>query len=114
MDIPRKLWSERVVRLIALTLLMAYVGSYIVLSRRGFRHAESINAVGFYFFPPENTDTWRTWNYGLVKFYYPLILIDVWIGTGRRVASEPLWHLSFLQSGGENATSKVVTPRRIG
>jgi len=49
---------------------------------------------GFYFLPPENSDQWRFWNYTLARFYYPLILIDNWIGTGRPFGREPLWNLS--------------------
>ena len=36
---------------------------------------------GLYFFPPEDTDSWRRWNYGCVRFYYPLIVIEGWLGT---------------------------------
>ena len=49
---------------------------------------------GFYFVPPEDTDEWRFRNYTLVRIYYPLIVIDNFIGTGRLVAHEPLWGLS--------------------
>ena len=71
---------------------MAYVGPYLVLSRRGFRDADKYGMVGFYFFLPEPTDARRIKNYGLVYLYYPLIFIDYEIlGTGRAVASEPFW-----------------------
>ena len=75
-------------------LLIAYVSSYAVLSRRGFAQSDVRNADGFYFIPPEDSDQWRFWNYTLVRFYYPLILIDNWIGTGRSIAAEPMWRLS--------------------
>jgi hypothetical protein len=79
---------------ILLVLLAAYIGSYLVLSRRGFAQADEWNAIGFYFFTPRETTTWRVCNYGCAKLYYPLIVIDNWLGIGRPVASEPLWHLS--------------------
>jgi hypothetical protein len=75
-------------------LLTIYVSSYVILSRRGFAQSDSWEMEGFYFLPPENTDEWRSWNYALVRFYYPLILVDNWVGTGRPIASEPLWGLS--------------------
>jgi len=87
----RRRW---IVLAVLVSLLIAYVGSYLVLSRRGAALTEAMGGAGFYFFPPENTDRWRAWNYGLVAFYYPLILIEDWLGTGRGVASEPTWKLS--------------------
>jgi hypothetical protein len=33
-------------------------------------------------------------NYGCVRFYYPLIMIDYWIGTGRGIGCEPMFRLS--------------------
>ena len=79
---------------ILVCLLIIYVGSYVVLSRQGFADADVANCDGFYFFPPEETDAWRSLNYNCVRFYYPLIFIDIWIGTGRYPASEPMWNLS--------------------
>jgi len=75
-------------------LLIAYVSSYAILSRRGFAEADAAGWEGFYFYPPEDSDQWRFRNYTLVNFYYPLILIDNWIGTGRAIAAEPTWRLS--------------------
>lgn len=84
--------KKRIIWTTILVLLLAYVSSYLILSRRGFRDADEYNMVGFYFFLPEPTDAWRIKNYGLVLLYYPLIFIDNNIlGTGRAVASEPLW-----------------------
>lgn len=75
-------------------LLAVYVSSYAILSRRGFAESDLWEIEGFYFLSSENTYEWRFWNYGLVRIYYPLSLIDNWIGTGRPIASEPLWDLS--------------------
>ena len=88
----RKKW---IIWTIILALLLVYVGSYAVLSRRAFREAEETGNLGFYFFPPEPRDVWRIKNYGLVFLYYPLIFIDYDIlGTGRGVACEPMWRMS--------------------
>ena len=48
----------------------------------------------FFFFPPENTQAWQTKNYGCVLFYYPLIIVDGWIVTGKGIGREPLWGLT--------------------
>ena len=85
---------RRILVVLLVTSLIAYVGSYVVLSRRDFAETEAMGGEGFYFFPPEETASWRAWNYGLVAFYYPLIVIDNWLGTGKSVACEPLWKLS--------------------
>jgi hypothetical protein len=79
----------RLAIIVLIALLVVYVGSYLVLSRRGFADADRWDAEGFYFLPPEDTNEWRFWNYTLVRVYYPLIVIDNGIGTGRPAASEP-------------------------
>lgn len=84
----------KILAIVLLCLFTAYVVSYVVLSRRGYAVSKAIGAHGFYFFAPENTDTWRWMNYGCVYFYLPLILIDNWIGTGESYAAEPMWRLS--------------------
>ena len=90
----KRRWFQVTIIVLIAWLLGLYVGSYYVLSRRAFVQADAWNAEGFYFLPPRNTDEWRFWNYTLVRFYYPLILIDNWIGTGRGVGGEPTWNLS--------------------
>jgi hypothetical protein len=85
--------------LIAGVLLMAlYIGSYISLSRRGYAEAGQYNMTGFYYFTPANSDNWRFKNYGCVYLFWPLNVIDRWIGPGRYPASEPLWGLSAFPS----------------
>jgi hypothetical protein len=92
---PRRKISVRWIAIGLLAVfLVAYVSSYAVLSRRGFAQSDLWEIGGFYFLPPEDTDEWRFWNFALVRVYYPLIVIDNWIGTGRPIASEPLWRLS--------------------
>lgn len=86
--------KKRILCIVLMCLFIAYVGSYVVLSRRGMAMSEAAGFHGFYFFPPEDTDAWRRMNYGCVYFYYPLILIEEWIGTGKGVGCEPMWRLS--------------------
>jgi hypothetical protein len=66
--------------ILATVLLALYVGSYLILSRRGFIRDG-------YFFPPQETASWRVCNYRCVAFYSPLILIDNLLGTGKRPAA---------------------------
>ena len=75
-------------------VVATYISSYLVLSRRGFAQANRMRVEGFYFLTPRDTNTWRQWNYGLARFYAPLIALDNGIGTGRQVASEPLWEIA--------------------
>jgi hypothetical protein len=76
-------------------LLVLYVGSYYVLSRRGYAEADRYNMdKGFYYFTPENTDSWRVRNYACVDLFLPLNAVDRWLGFGRWPACEPLWGLS--------------------
>ena len=84
---------RRLTMIVVIVLLVVYVGSYLVLSRRGFAQADAWNAQGFYFLPPEDTDEWRFYNTTLVWIYYPLVVVDNWIGTGRPVAHGPIWSL---------------------
>ncbi len=80
---------------VAMLVLLAYVGSYADLSRRGLAWSKSVGADGvLYFFPPEDTDSWRAWNYGCVTFYYPLIAMEMWLGTVKGIGCVPLWRLS--------------------
>lgn len=74
-------------------VVLVYVSSYVVLSRRGFAEADAQDAEGFYFLAPEDSDEWRFRNFTLVRVYAPLIAVDNAIGTGRGAASEPLWDL---------------------
>lgn len=86
---------RRLVANVLVGLLIAYLGSYLALSRRAFAESERLGCEGFYFFlPPKDTTTWRACNYGLVAFYYPLIMIEQWLGTGKCPAGEPTWKLS--------------------
>jgi hypothetical protein len=76
-------------------LLAVYVGSYLWLSRRGYEEAERFNMCGFYYFTPEPTPEWRFKNYGCVRLFAPLNVLDCALGTGRPPGCEPLWGLSL-------------------
>jgi hypothetical protein len=75
-------------------LLLSYLGSYIVLSRRGYAEADQYKMKGFYYFFPEESQAWRLKNYGCEYLFRPLNVADRWLGLGRSPASEPLWGLS--------------------
>jgi hypothetical protein len=89
--------SRKTLRIAALILscfLATYVVSYLVLSRIGMANCKAVGMVGLYFFVPEDTNVWRISNYTCVAFYYPLIIIDTWMGTCDGVGCEPMWRLS--------------------
>lgn len=73
---------------------MAYLASYVVLSRRGYSEADQFRMKGFYYVFPENTDTWYYKNYGCRILFWPVNLVDRSIGLGRYPASSaPLFEL---------------------
>ena len=88
----QKYWRGTV--LVAGALLCVYVGSYVILSRRGFDLSDQFDLRGFYFIPPEDTDEWRRAESDLRLLYLPLICVDYGIGTGRWPAPPPTWRLS--------------------
>jgi hypothetical protein len=83
-----------VLLVLGLLLFVLYVGSYIGLSRRGYAEADRYRMAGFYYFFPENSNSWRFKNYGCVYLFWPLNEVDRWLGLGRYPSSEPLWRLS--------------------
>jgi hypothetical protein len=89
----RKSWN-RLIPVLGTLLLVLYVGTYLVLSRRGYAEADRYHMKGFYYFFPENSDAWRWKNYGCVHLFGPLNAVDRWLGFGRSPACEPLWGLS--------------------
>jgi hypothetical protein len=75
-------------------LLVLYVGMYMGLSRRGYAEACQYHMVGFYYFTPEDSDSWRFRNYLCVFLFYPLNVVDERLGYGIGPAKEPLWGIS--------------------
>ena len=92
-DAVQKRW-KRLLLVFSVVLLLSYVGTYAVLSRRGYADADQYNMKGFYYFFPEESDAWRRKNYGCVYLFSPINAVDRWLGSGRHPASEPLWGLS--------------------
>jgi hypothetical protein len=74
-------------------ILGLYVGVYIGLSRRGYAEADVYHMKGFYYFLPEDSDSWRNQQQFCIIFFAPLNAIDRFIGLGRDCAYEPLWRL---------------------
>lgn len=85
---------RRRARIVLAAILLLYVGSYLVLSRHGFAQTDKLGAKGFWFFEPRDSGLWRLSNYGCVCIYFPLIVVDNCLGTGRWPAKEPLMGLS--------------------
>src|SRR5688500_4450999 len=76
---PRWLRFRLRTLLLAVTLappLLAYIGSYAVLSRRGYAHADSFGSPGFWFVPPmTQRDDKR--NTELVGLYWSRIQLEI-------------------------------------
>jgi len=83
----------------ALVILLFYVGSYAVLSRRAFQRADETNAEGFYFVEPTSDVACRVHELCSIV-YFPLIVVEQWLGTGRPPASSPLQGLSLNRPAG--------------
>jgi hypothetical protein len=86
--------GKRTLLVVGTLLLLLYVGSYVALSRRGYAEADQYSMKGFYYFFPEDSETWRWKNYGCVYLFWPLNAVDRWLGFGRPPACEPFWGLS--------------------
>ena len=83
MNSPHRRWLRFSLRtLFALiataSLLMAYVGSYYWLSRRGMEQAKVMQSPGFLYVTWEEAAATRdlSWHRMLAQFYAPLNLID--------------------------------------
>lgn len=92
---PAISWRSMVIGWIAFFVMLSYVTSYFVISRRAFAAAQSVGCPGYYFYMPENSDTWRRKEQALRRFYWPLIRLEYLLGTDVVPAGEPLWSLSF-------------------
>src|SRR5262249_36186209 len=69
-------WLRFLVACALALLLASYVGAYYHLSRLGHAEADRYNMKGFYYFFPENTDVWRSKNYGCVYLFCPVNVVD--------------------------------------
>jgi hypothetical protein len=86
-------WKHRL-PVLASVLLVLYVTAYLGLSRRGYAESRAWNTRGFYYFTPEDSDSWRLRNYGCAYLFAPLNTVDRCLGTGMTPACEPMWGLS--------------------
>jgi hypothetical protein len=65
---------------------LAYFGSYVVLSRRGYALTDSVGGKGFWFVLPETKRDEKK-NEGYIRLFWPLIEAELLIGTGRTPVS---------------------------
>lgn len=86
---PQRIW-----KIVLAVLFACYLGSYIWLSRLGYAEADRYHSEGFYYFPPENSDTWKFKNRSCVYLYFPLNFVDRILGFGRYPANDPHMELS--------------------
>jgi hypothetical protein len=83
-------WVKRSLALVLL-LTASYTAIYWTLSRRGYAEADQFDLAGFYYFSPENSDSWRLKNGLCVRLFSPIHALDRMLSGGRYPASEPLW-----------------------
>lgn len=84
---------KRMLIVVVVFLFGAYLAVYLGLSRRGYDEADRSNMVGFYYFPPEESEAWRFQNEVCVWPFFPINAVDRWLGLGRHPATEPLWRI---------------------
>ncbi len=70
-----------------------YVGTYVVLSRNGYREADKYNVRGFFFVIP-SSPVMKFANDSCKIIFYPLIKLEQMLGTGRTPAWDPIEKLS--------------------
>lgn len=71
-----------------------YITPYLILSREGYAESDQYNMKGFYYFTPQNSNSWRWRNQACICLFYPLNKVDCWLGVGKEPAYEPLWGLA--------------------
>ena len=79
---------------VGVMLLLIYVTVYTVVSRQGYAEAARVNSEGFYYFSPEDSGRWRTLNGTCLLVFWPINMLDAYLGWGRCPATEPLFDLS--------------------
>jgi len=70
--------------------LLAYVSSYFVLSRQGYAVSDALGVKGFYFVPYDTLEEKNT-NDRYRRLYRALIDLELFLGTGRTPAGDPMW-----------------------
>ena len=72
----------KILKVFLLLALVAYVASYLVLSRRGMEEARKHKFIAYFFVRPRGySDRDLSLHYKLVSFYSPLIAVDNMLGT---------------------------------
>jgi hypothetical protein len=87
MAITRLRWGWILALFVVLPLLIAYVGSYAYLSRRGMREAETWGFKFFFYVPLDDPDLRKndlTKQIRLVTFYAPVNWIDRTLLNGKQ------------------------------
>lgn len=74
------------------TLMIAYLGTYFVMSRRGYQQSRAVGLKGLFFVLPRDERALQL-NRACHLLFYPLVRIEVWLGTGEGPGGEPMWGL---------------------
>ena len=67
--------------------VLVYAGAYLWLSRAGFSRADAHDTEGFYFVEVDSAETFRA-HRTIAYVFYPAILVERVLGTGREPANE--------------------------
>jgi hypothetical protein len=82
----KRVLRKHPIKMLLLLAVLLYVGSYLVLSRRGMADMEKYHLAGFFYVPTEKafeSEDWEQAHYRLAWLYRPLNSIDCELGTGR-------------------------------
>ncbi len=105
-QILHAIWNRRFI-LLCFTAL--YLGSYVTISRIGFRRMERMHGYGFHYVEPTNRV--RKWcNVGCYLFYFPVYAIDNLLGTGRPIGTDE--YGMRLSRGGKRGRESLSRPVR--
>ncbi len=102
---------NRKVYIVAVTMLVAYITSYLLWSRISARvYSEPWGLEGFYFVVPTSARA-KLINHWLTMFYFPMVYIESVLGTGPGLAHDPLEILTLKIREGETLSGYVATVR---
>lgn len=75
--------------IVVAVLLIVYLATYFVMSRRGYRESSEFGMKGFYFVLPHDERALQL-NRVCLFLFYPLVKTEMWLGTGLPPSSEPM------------------------
>ncbi|WP_425614859.1 hypothetical protein NA78x_004738 [Anatilimnocola sp. NA78] len=71
------------------SMLIVYLGVYVVMSRRGYQQSRAVGLKGFFFVLPHDERALQL-NRACQLVFYPLVQVEMLLGTGEHPGGEPL------------------------